>query len=115
MPTGGGGGTPAVSMEVSSILLSTVNMGKGNKQGNAEVTVLDDLGKLVSGAEVSGHFIGDFDGDTGGSPRNTDTNGVVTFSTSNTIKGKLSFGFCVDSVTQPVLNYSPTEPDCATF
>ena len=64
------------------------------------VTVLDDQGTPVISAEVTGYFTGDFDGDDGGGQKSTDESGMVTFTTTgDPIKGKLSFGFCVVSVS----------------
>lgn len=107
-----GGGEVAVSMHIEAILLSTVNTGQGKKQGKAEVTVLDNLGNPVSGETVTGHFTVDFEGDDGDGGVSTDVNGVATFITVGTIKGKLDFGFCVDGVTGP-LTLDPHT--CATF
>ena len=100
-PQASGGPT---TMHVQSIVLSTVNVGQGNKRGRAEVTIVDDLGSAVSGVTVTGTFTGDFSetqaAATGGS-------GVATIDTAGTKKGGVSFGFCVDSVTGGTLTYDP--------
>lgn len=101
-PLTGGGGSPT-TMHVSAIVVSTVNVGQGNKIGRAEVTIVDDLGGTVSGVDVTGTFTGDYSetppaGTTNGS-------GVATIDTSGTAKGGVSFTFCVDSVTGGGLTY----------
>jgi len=109
----GGGGT-AGTMQVSSILLSTVNAGQGNKQGKAEITVLDNLGNPISGEIVTGHFTDDFVGDEVDGTVPTDGSGVATFSTTGTIKGKLNFGFCVNAVTGGLM-LNTELPYCVTY
>ena len=47
------GGDPS-AVDVASVAVSTVNAGKGNKQGRAVVSIVDDLGNPVSGALVDG-------------------------------------------------------------
>ena len=83
-------------LQVGSIALSTVNAGKGRKNGRAVVTVVDDLGNPISGATVSGTFTGSFNeavsGSSGGS-------GAATLTTSQTVKGGASFTFCVDDIS----------------
>ncbi len=85
----------ATSLSVSAIVLSTVNAGKGSKYGQAQVTILDDTGSPVSGATVTGTFTGDYNETQSGV---TDGNGVATILTNATVKGGVSFTFCVDDV-----------------
>jgi subtilisin family serine protease len=80
---------------VQSIVVTTVNAGRGNKNGQAVVTIVDNFGNPISGATVSGTFSGDYNqslSDTTGG------NGGVTLTTSATAKGGVAFTFCVDDV-----------------
>ncbi|MGD8357039.1 MAG: Ig-like domain-containing protein [Lysobacterales bacterium] len=96
---------------VDSIVLGTVNAGKGNKSGQAVVTVLDDLGNPVEGVTVSGGFTGSFT-ETGSA--GTGANGVADLTTTTTVKGGVSFGFCVTDLTGGGLPYNGSG-DCATY
>ncbi|MFC1696451.1 PKD domain-containing protein [Pseudomonadota bacterium] len=87
--------TGPTELQVGSIVLSTVNAGKGKKNGRAVVTVVDDLGNPISGAAVDGTFSGSFNQNVSG----TTSGGTVTFTTSATAKGGASFTFCVDSIS----------------
>ncbi|MBT8053769.1 MAG: tandem-95 repeat protein [Gammaproteobacteria bacterium] len=86
-------------LQVGSMVLSTVNAGKGNKNGRAVVTVVDDLGNPVGGATVFGSFSGSFNEPVSGV---TSGGGTVTFTSSTTVKGGASFTFCVDNITGPL-------------
>lgn len=93
---------PGGSVEVRSINVSTVNRGKGEKAGRADVVVEDDQGNLVSGATVSGDFSGTFNesvvsGLTNGS-------GSTAVETTGTQKGGVSVTFCVTAISHPTLN-----------
>jgi len=96
------------------MVLGTTNAGKGKKNGQAVVTVVDDFGNTISGATVSGTFTGSFNesetGNTGGS-------GAVTLTTSNNpVKRNIAYTFCVDSISGvPGLIYSPSAADCQTY
>ncbi len=92
----------ATTMHVSSIVLASQNVGGGNKQGQATVTVLDDLGNPVASADVTGSFTGDFNEPVAAT---TDANGVAVLSTTTTSRGGISFVFCVDGVTHATLTY----------
>jgi len=85
-----------VSIEVSSIAPSTVNIGQGRKQGRAVVTIVTDTGVAEAGASVSGSFSGDFNESFSGT---TDGSGNVTFQTAGFKKGNVNFTFCVTSVS----------------
>ncbi len=99
------GGQP-VSLHVDSIVLTTVNQGQGNKSGRADVTVVDNLGNPVSGANVTGTFTGDYnESDT----QTTNAGGVAVFITSGTARGGINFQFCVDNVTHATLPYVPED------
>jgi hypothetical protein len=97
-----GGSCVPNSMQVAGILPGTVKGSKGRKYGHATVTIQDNCGNTVSGAEVSGTFTGDFNETvietTGGT-------GVATFTTATQTR-KPAFEFCVDSVTGS-MQYEP--------
>ena len=95
------GGPSAV--DVGSIVVTTVNAGKGTKQGRATVVVVDDLGGLVAGATVTGDFSGTFN-EPGVSGPITDANGTTVIDTEGSQKGSVSLTFCVTSITHPTLN-----------
>ena len=90
-----GGGVEAATHHVESIVATTVNAGRGNKYGQVQVSVIDDLGNPVSGASISGTFTGTFNE---AAVEVTDATGVATLSTVATAKGGVSFTFCVDDV-----------------
>ena len=99
-------------LQVGSIVLGTVSAGKGNKNGQAVVTVVDDLGNAISGATVVGTFSGSFNQNVSGAT----SGGSVTLTTSATAKGGVSFTFCVDSISAVSgLAYNPAVPDCRAF
>ena len=50
----------ATTVSVSAISLGTSGGGKQGKYGEATVTVIDNLGNLVAGADVSGQFSGSY-------------------------------------------------------
>ena len=52
------GGVDPTSHHVQSITLNIVSAGKGNKRGEAVVTIVDNLGNPVGGATVFGTFSG---------------------------------------------------------
>jgi hypothetical protein len=91
--------TGPTELKVSSIVPSTVNAGKGNKNGQAVVTVVDDLGNPIGGATVTGAFSGSFNESASGS---TSGSGSVTFTTDATAKGGASFTFCVTEISGPL-------------
>jgi len=85
-----------VSIEVSSIVANTFNVGQGKKKGQATVTIVGDTGAAEAGASVSGTFSGDYNESFSGT---TNGSGNVTFLTTNTQKGNINFTFCVTSVS----------------
>ena len=91
--------TGPTELQVTSIVLSTVNAGKGNKNGQAVVTVVDDLGNPIGGATVTAEFSGSFNESVSGS---TSGSGSVTFTTDATAKGGASFTFCVTEISGPL-------------
>ena len=90
------GGAPcdALSIHVEDILPGTAAGSKSKKYGQVTVTINDDCGKPVFGANVNGSFSGDF---TDTVSDTTDGNGQVVFTTSIEIR-KPSYTFCVDDV-----------------
>lgn len=102
------------TMSVASIAVGTVNIARGNKAGQATVTILDDQGSAVSGATVAGTFSGDYSESTSAV---TGSDGVATLQTTSTARGAISFTFCVDNVTDASLSYDDTAnaQTCASF
>jgi hypothetical protein len=94
---------PPTTCHVDSIVLSTVNAGKGNKKGRATVTIKDNNGGLVSSATVTGTFTGDYNETLS---ETTNGSGVAVLTTTGTKKGNPDFSFCVDSVTHATLTYN---------
>ncbi len=92
-PPDTGGGT----LEVSSVVVGTVNLGKGVKAGEAVVTILDGNGDPVVNASVTGDFRGTFDEPN--HSRTTGGDGTATFRTDGSAKGGVSVTFCVTAVT----------------
>ncbi len=71
---------------------------------------MDNLNKLVSGANVTGDFSEDIDETVMGA---TDVNGVLVLQ-SNAEKGRLKFTFCVNKVSDTTpLTYTHVEA-CAS-
>ncbi len=90
------------SLEVDSVVVSTVNAGKGAKRGRATIVVVDDQGAVVPGAVVSGDFSGTFvEPDK---TATTDATGTAVITTDGTAKGGVTVTFCVTSVTHPDLD-----------
>ncbi|MFC1844626.1 S8 family serine peptidase [Thermodesulfobacteriota bacterium] len=93
--TTGGVCTPS-TISVASITIELLRGSKGQSFGQATVTVIDNCGNPVSGAEVTGHFTGDFSGE----PAQTVTSdqyGQAVFTTTGEFK-KPVFSFVVDNV-----------------
>jgi hypothetical protein len=95
-----GTGAEATSLHVDSIALSTLNAGKGEKRGRAEVSIRDELGNPVSSAVVTGTFSGSFNETASAT---TDGNGVATLTTTGSKRGGVSFQFCVDDVSHSLV------------
>lgn len=103
------------SVHIENIATSTQNS-RGNKTGVAEVTIFDDTGQPVSGADVSGTFGGSFSESGSGT---TGADGVAEITTSSTQRGGVSVEFCVNSVAaslpyDPADNVSPSY-DCSSM
>jgi FtsP/CotA-like multicopper oxidase with cupredoxin domain len=97
------GGDPT-SVDVGSITLSTTGVGRGEKAGQATISVIDDLGNPVTNALISGEFTGDFTGtvtqaDTG----NSDSVAVRSESTVSNKTKNPAFTFCVTAIEHNTL------------
>ena len=99
-------------VEVSSIVLGKVGVGKGAKSATAEVTVSDDCSALIAGATVLGEFTGDYYNESGSAV--TSASGIAVFSTANSVKGKAGFQFCVTAITG-TLPYAQDPMDCESL
>lgn len=89
-----GGGPGGSEMHVSAIDLRTKSKGP-KTDAIADVTIVDENGAPVAGADVTGTFSGDV---SGTQTVTTDASGVASFKI--TITGSISsFTFCVDNVT----------------
>lgn len=98
-----GGGSVGTSVDVGSITVSFVGVGGGNKVGQADIIVTDDLGSPISGAVVSGEFTGSFNETISASPV-TDANGQTVVSTTQAGKVKKgTLSFCVTAITHDTL------------
>ena len=104
------------SVEVGSIVVSTVSLGRGQRKGRAVVVVIDDQGTPVGGAVVSGDFVGDLNEQnlTSGA---TDGNGSTTIETTQSAKGVKSLSFCVTAISHPTLEDFSAAPGtvCGTL
>jgi hypothetical protein len=100
----------AATMSVSSVVVDTVNQGRGSKSPRATVTVLDDQGNPVGGVTVTGDFTGDVE--DAGLTGVTDGSGVATITSSRTAKGGVKVTFCVTDVTGGTLTWDGATP-CA--
>ena len=92
-------------MSIVDIVVTKQNLGRGNKQGNAVVTVHDDTGNPVEGATVTGDFSGKTTDLDGLANLGTYVNGQVTLS-SSTARGGGEWCFEVTDV-QDTLTYDP--------
>jgi hypothetical protein len=106
-------GTPCTPTDchVEALNCGTQSCGGGNKRGNVTVTIKDDCGNPVVGADVTGTFTGDFDEQL---TETTDGNGQAVISTVGCVK-KPSYQFCVDDVVH-TLPYDAADNivDCCT-
>ncbi len=87
---------------LSSMSTSQISAGRGASFGQVTVTVENELGQPVSGAEVFFDFNGDFN-DIGSAF--TNGSGVATFTTSSSVK-KPTWDVCVTDVVASGLTYS---------
>lgn len=99
---GSGGSCVASSMHIDSIIPSSTDVGKGQKLGAADVSIIDDCGLAVANVSVTGTFTG---GVSGTSSADSDNAGVARLESATSTGGKLSFDFCVDSASHASLTY----------
>ena len=97
---------------VQSIVLDTVNAGKGRKFAQATVTIRNNLGDPVSGVTVTGNFTGDY---TETATAATDATGTAIIRTNSTQKGGVAFEFCVTDVSSTADTTWDNDSSCATF
>jgi hypothetical protein len=98
-------GCGAAAMHVSSIVCDTLRAGRGMKYGRVTVTIYNNCGDPVSGADVIGTFTGTF---TEQLSATTNANGVAVITTTAQAK-KPSFAFCIDDIAHPTLTYNSTD------
>lgn len=85
------------SVQVDTIVTSTLRGDGAKKYGVATVRVVENCGNPANGVIVKGTFTGDFNNEIVSGV--TETNGVVVLKTSTQVK-KPKFGFIVDSLEQ---------------
>jgi hypothetical protein len=90
----------ASALLLSSITVSTVSEGKGQKRQRAVVAVTDNNGVPVEGALVTGDFSGSITQND--VTATTDSSGNATLETDTVAKGGVSFEFCVNSIVDTV-------------
>jgi PKD repeat protein len=95
---------PSTMMHVADIVVVKENLGQGFKRGVATVTIVDDNGAPVAGAEVTGDFSGKTN--ESGLVGTTDGSGNVVF-LSQSEKGGGEWCFEVTNVTHGSLTYDP--------
>jgi subtilisin family serine protease len=93
----------STTLHVGSIVVTTVNAGRGVKKGRAEVLIVDDAGNPVSNAAVSGTFSGSLNESASDT---TNSSGLAVLETTASAKGKVAITFCVDGVTHASLTYA---------
>ena len=99
------------AVQVRSVTVTTVNQGRGVKNGRATVVVEDDVGNLVSGAIVTGDFTGSFN-EPGRTSGPTNASGSTAIDTNGSKKGGISLTFCVTDIAHPGLaDFSGLECD----
>ena len=98
-------GCTANTTYVKSIVCGTLQAGRGKKYGLATVTIYDNCGDPVSGANVTGTFSGDYNETL---IATTNAAGVAVINTSTSTK-KPSYTFCVDNVTYGTLTYESSD------
>jgi hypothetical protein len=96
-------GCTASTAHVDSIVSSVVSCGGSNKNGQVTVTVYDDCGNPVAGADVDGTFTRDYTETI--LNVTTDANGEAVFTTAGCVK-KPKYDFCVDDITHATLTYA---------
>jgi sialate O-acetylesterase len=98
----------ATSIHVASLQAYAGGVGRGFKQGVAEVIVRDDLNDPFAGAVVTVQFSGTFNETRSGT---TDADGFVRLQTDGQMKGLVQVGACIDGLSG-ALEYIPNATAC---
>ncbi|MGI6301954.1 MAG: Ig-like domain-containing protein [Verrucomicrobiota bacterium] len=93
------------TLHVASIQVVALDLGKGLKQGYAEVVIVDSSGNPIEGAIVTGTFTEDI---TETQQSTTGTDGMAVFQTTTPASGRCHLTFTVDSVNLDGWLYDPT-------
>jgi sialate O-acetylesterase len=104
----------AGSFFVSAIELGTLRAGRGQKHGQAVVSLRDDCGDPVPLANVEGTFTGDYNEVV---LSGTNSSGISVHETLGTQKGSAAFTFCVSDAGHGSLLYDPASnaETCESF
>jgi len=95
-----------VLMHVAKLAVEAQTVVSGWRQGRADVMIADETGAPVVGAIVTGAFSGALNQSASAA---TNTKGVATLLSYQTLKGKYSFTFCVTDVVHPSKLYLPAD------
>ncbi len=95
----------AGTVHVHSIDCETVSCSPPNECGQVMVTVTNNCGAPVAGADVTGTFTGEV---TGQSTETTNSSGVAIL-TSTTMVKKPIYVFCVNNIVDPTLSYESAD------
>jgi len=98
-------GCVSSTTHVESIVCDTLKGDKGARYGQVTVTIYDNCGNAVSGADVTGTFTGDFNEQLTGT---TDGTGAAVITTTTQVK-RPSYTFCVDNVIHATLTYNSAD------
>jgi len=93
----------ATTTHVESIVCGIVAGTQGKKYGRVTVTIYNNCGNPVSGANVTGTFTGSYNETRSGT---TDGSGVAVITTTTQVKSP-AYTFCVNNVTHATLTYAP--------
>ncbi len=100
------GMSTARTMHVDSIVVSFIELKQSLKKGLAEVVILDNNGRAVSGATVTANFSEDIDETVSAV---TDGNGLAALETTVTASGRCHLTVTIVSVDHNPLIYEPRE------
>lgn len=108
---GGGPGAEPVSVSVGSVDAG-VRRVKGKEAADVKVTVVDDLGNPVAGAEVTGTLSGSFNEVQ---TQTTGSDGIAAFQSTGSTSSP-SYQFCVDNVSAALpYDSAQNSTTCATY
>ena len=91
------------TLSIGSFIVTAEGIGQGFKRGRADITVEDDQGNATPDVVVDGYFAGTFSETIVGLA--TDANGLVTYATNGSAKGRVSVTFCITNMTHATLTY----------